>query len=57
MASNLLTILVIEFEAVGFREGNISEDNSFSQHQEMILSERDSNWGMLACVFIMRCFT
>lgn len=57
MASNLLTFLVIDFEALAFKEGNISEDDSFSQHQVMILSEHDLNWGMLACVFITRCFT
>lgn len=57
MASNLLTFLVIDFEAFGLKEGNVLEDNSFSQHQEIILCERNLNWGMLACVFISRCFT
>ena len=57
MASNLLTFLVIDFEAFGLKEGNVLEDNSFSQHQEIILCEHNLNWGMLACVFISRCFT
>lgn len=55
-ASNLLTFLVIDFETLGFKEDKILEDNSFSQHQEIILYERNLHWGMLACVFISRCF-
>lgn len=57
MASNLLTFLAIDFEGLGFRKSDISEDNGLNQHQEIILYEWNLRWCLPACVFITRSFT